>query len=81
MPGRSRKAIHVIQWLDRKSAIDFIKQQMSQGKSFDRAFIEMQRVAKRNGFIRKSSSFELVTMNSYTRMKNECMRRSENEGA
>jgi hypothetical protein len=78
---RSRKAIHVIQWLDRNGAINFITSKMRQGKSFDHAFMEMQRVAKKNGFIRKSSSFELVTVNSYTRMKNECMRRSENEGA
>jgi hypothetical protein len=72
---------HLIQWTNRNGALEFIREQMEHGKTFDDAYIEMQRVAKKNGFIRKSSSFELVTVNSYTRMKNECMRRSEHEGA
>jgi hypothetical protein len=57
---------------------------MRQGKSFDMAFIEMKQVAKKRGFIRKSSGFDLMLSGGITRLKNDCIRKLkeiEHEGA
>lgn len=70
-----------IRWINRTGAMDFIRQQMQQGKSFDIAFVEMKRVAKKMGFIRKSATLDLMSSKSYTKLRNECVRRPDNRGA
>lgn len=76
MAGRARTpTTHLIQWTNRNGAIEFITEKMRQGTSFDRAFFEMKQVAKKRGFITKSSGFDLALSNTVTRMRNDCMKR------
>lgn len=66
---------HLMTWTNRNAAIDYIIERVRQGKSFDRAFLEMKKVANKMNFIAKKTTFELMTPGVYTRIKKDCMKR------
>lgn len=80
-----RRRGNFIRWIDRKGAINFIVTEIRKGKSFAQAFRDMEKVASIKRFIGKNKSLELMSIEAYTRLKNECDRQlqeiEQNDGA